>query len=940
MTADLIDILWVLFASLLVFIMQAGFAMVESGMTRSKNSINVAIKNLTDLGVSFLAFWLFGFALMFGTSENGFAGTTGFFLNLSLEDNPMWTGVFFLFQSMFCSTAATIVSGAVAERMKYASYIISTILLAALIYPIFGHWSWGSFWQGGGQGWLEAMGFVDFAGSTVVHGVGGWIALAALIILGPRNGRFPEPGTRETEGVRSRSIPASNIPMVVLGVILLWFGWFGFNGGSTLALTENVPSILVNTALSASAGMVGALALGWPYFRRPDVNLVLNGALAGLVAITANAHAVTEFQSVIIGFIGGAIMFSSSRLLEIYRIDDAVGAIPVHLFAGIWGTLAVALFGDPAILGTGLPFWEQLLVQALGIGISAAWSFVAAILLLWSINKVWPLRVPADHEHAGLNISEHGASTETHDFFRVLEEQAITGNMGLRAPVEPFTEVGQIAERYNSVLDKLENSTMARDEFIQFLSNINDGILVVDIEGCIAPYYSLAAEKILKTYRLEGRHIQDIFGSILPKDIYSQFTDFFELLFQDQIDASTLMKMNPMRKVETFFDNGEGNIVSKFLDVSFIQLEREKDEARIMLVISDITEEEELSRAVQESKNVHESNMELFYRLIHVDPGVLLDFISSSEEHLGSINDVLREEGTLDSRFQRIFNLIHSIKGDAQTIGLDLVADEAHRIEDSMQELKKTPRLKNSDFLELAVGVSHLQKMITRCKELVQRLQNFQTGYLRLNGKAQPDNPDQSGSRLVSSLDALVQRLSKDAGFDVHLDVTDFHDDRIPRVFEKSLKDIFIQLIRNSFTHGFEDALLRRAQGKPITASIKIFSAIEDGELLISFRDDGGGINFSTLSDTLLRDGIISPGKAASMNQRELLNYLFEPGVSTLEHAHHSGGRGVGLSRVQDILKELRGRLRVKSRKGEFCEFIMRLPVHKGAEVETAAARP
>lgn len=921
----MIDILWVLFASLLVFIMQAGFAMVESGMTRSKNSINVAIKNLTDLGVSFLAFWLFGFALLFGASENGFAGSTGYFLNLSIQENPVWTGVFFLFQSMFCSTAATIVSGAVAERMKYASYIISTILLAALIYPIFGHWSWGSLWQGNSQGWLEAMGFVDFAGSTVVHSVGGWIALAALLILGPRKGRFSEPGEMVTKKSADQNIPASNIPMVVLGVILLWFGWFGFNGGSTLALTENVPSILVNTALSASAGMVGALLLGWPFFRRPDVNLVLNGALAGLVAITANAHAVGELQAVVIGLIGGAIMFGSSRLLEFYRIDDAVGAIPVHLFAGIWGTLAVALFGDPEILGTGLPFWEQLLVQALGIGASAAWSFVTAVVLLWIINRIWPLRVPAEHEQAGLNISEHGASTEIHDFFRVLENQAITGDMSLRAPVEPFTEVGQIAHRYNSVLDKLENSTMARDEFIQFLSNINDGILVVDREGRIAPYYSLAAEKILKTYRLEGRNIEDIFSQILPKDVMKQFSDFFELLFQDHIDIATLMKMNPMSKVETFFDNGNGSIVSKFLTVSFIHLrQHDQDPQRIMLVISDTTEEEELSRAMQASRKEYESNMELFYKLIHVDPDILMEFINSSEEHLLSINDILKNDQPLDTRLHKIFNLTHSIKGDAQTIGLDIVADEAHRLEDAMTEMKKVARLKNSDFLELAVGISRLKKLIVQCRELVRRLQNFQTGYLRLNESA-PNN--QTEHWLGKKLYALVHHLSSDSGLDVNLNTADFHIEDIPEDMETHVKDILIQLIRNSFAHGFESADDRRNQGKPGTGSINMFSSLQDGELQIGYRDDGRGIDFSALSEALWKNGILSRKKADSMDQRELVNYLFTPGVSTSTDSSQTGGRGVGLSRVQEILKGIRGRLRVKSRKSEFCEFIIRLPV-------------
>ena len=305
MEKTIVDQLWVVMASTLVFVMQAGFAMVETGMTRSKHSINVAIKNLTDFGVSTLVFWAVGFGLMFGLTVGGVVGSSGFLF----DGSTSWNWVFFLFQTMFCSTTATIVSGAVAERMRFASYIITTLVMSLLVYPVFGHWAWGGAESGQAAGWLVRLGFVDFAGSSVVHSVGGWASLALLLIIGPRTGRYRPDGTTAT-------INGSNIPMAVLGVCLLWFGWFGFNGGSTLAMNGDVAGIVVRTTLGGAAGMLGALALGWPIYRKPDINLVLNGSLAGLVAITANCHVVSPAQAILIGAVGGMLMIAGTFLLD------------------------------------------------------------------------------------------------------------------------------------------------------------------------------------------------------------------------------------------------------------------------------------------------------------------------------------------------------------------------------------------------------------------------------------------------------------------------------------------------------------------------------------------------------------------------------------------------------------------------------------------------
>ncbi len=457
MDTVLTDDFWVLICAGLVFLMQAGFTCLESGLTRSKNSINVAIKNITDFGISTILFWSFGFALMFGASNNGWIGSSQFFLSL---DDGSRTSTFFLFEIMFCATTVTIVSGATAERLRFRSYIIISIILSGLIYPVFGHWAWSGVQSRTVSGWLGQLGFIDFAGSTVVHSVGGWVALAALLIIGPREGRFPPVGAH-------MKIHGSNLPMSVLGVLLLWVGWFGFNGGSTLALNDQVAGIITNTFLAGASGVMVTLTVGWIIRKQADAELVIFGSIAGLVAITASAHAVSAASALAIGGIGGIVMLGVDYLMDYLHIDDAVGAIPVHLGAGIWGTLAVAIFGKEEILGTGVSFWEQLLIQATGIGVCFLWTFGLSYGFFKLINLFLPLRVTAEDERIGLNVSEHGATTELLDMFRTMDSQSKTGDMSLRVPVEPFTEVGQIAERYNCVMEALQKEAAKTESSLQ-----------------------------------------------------------------------------------------------------------------------------------------------------------------------------------------------------------------------------------------------------------------------------------------------------------------------------------------------------------------------------------------------------------------------------------------------------------------------------------------
>lgn len=399
-----IDLLWIYLCSGLVFIMQAGFLCLESGLTRRKNSINVAIKNLADFCLTTVVFWLVGFGLMFGTSRGGWFGVSGFGLDFVTADS--FLAAFFLFQVMFCGAAVTIMSGAIAERMRFSSYLIVTLLVSALVYPVFGHWAWGGLNTGQALGWLNGKGFVDFAGSTVVHSVGGWVSLAVLLIIGPRMGRFHPDGT-------SGRINPSNLSLATLGVVFLFIGWLGFNGGSTLAMNGQVSGILVNTVVGGSIGAVSAGLLGYAVQNRLNVTQFMNGCLGGLVAVTANCFAVSTPVAALIGLVGGMIAIGVEEILEHFHVDDVVGAIPVHLGAGIWGTLAVGLYGDLEILGTGLTRMEQIGVQLQGIVVCGVWTFGIAYCVLKLVNRVWPLRVTPEHERLGLNLAEHG---ELEDF--------------------------------------------------------------------------------------------------------------------------------------------------------------------------------------------------------------------------------------------------------------------------------------------------------------------------------------------------------------------------------------------------------------------------------------------------------------------------------------------------------------------------------------------
>ena len=478
---------------------------IEAGSTRNKNNINTALKNICDFGICMLVFWGCGYGLMFGTSFLGFFGLSELFF---VATNPK-DGAWFIYQAAFCGAAITIVSGAVAERLKFSIYLFIALIGATFVYPIVGHWVWND------DGWLVELGFVDFAGSTVVHSLGGTIALAGVLVLGPRTGRFRKDGSvREFNG--------SNVPLSLLGTLLLFFGWFGFNGGSVGVFNEAVPLILMNTLLGGASGLVMTIILCYAIHQRPYVLKIMNGLLGGLVSVTACCNSVTPFEAVLIGSMGGVVVLFAEKLLEKFRVDDAVGAIPVHLAAGVWGTLAVGLFGDATILGTGLSGDQQIAIQIFGICVCFSAVFSCSFLFIFIADRIWGIRVSRAAEEAGLNVAEHRANDDVEELLQVMQEQANSRDLSLRASQEPFTQAGQIGVHYNNLVWSLEESAEETESVLKRVlpegvaerlkqgSEIHDtyeevSVIFIDLVGFTNLANTLVARRVVSL-------LNDIFG--------------------------------------------------------------------------------------------------------------------------------------------------------------------------------------------------------------------------------------------------------------------------------------------------------------------------------------------------------------------------------------------------------------------------------------------
>ncbi len=433
---NMVDTMWVLVAGFLVFFMNAGFAFVEAGFCRAKNVVNILAKNFMVFALAAIAFWAIGYGLMFGKG-GAVIGTDSFLLsstaNSPVTNIPVFT--FFFFQLAFAAAGCSIISGAVAERIKLISFIIFGTVMVAVIYPLTGHWIWGG-------GWLSTLGFHDFAGSTAVHSVGGWCALTGIMLLGPRIGKYRPDGSQ-------RPILGHSIPLATLGGFILWFGWFGFNPGSELAMDENVPRIALTTALASCAGVIGGMIVSWRISKKPDLSMIINGCLAGLVAITAPCAVVTPAASILIGLIAGIIVVYAVFIFDKLKIDDPVGALSVHLVNGIWGTLAVGLFAAPELFGgkAGLFYgggFKQLGIQFVGVAATGITVFVLSLLLWTIIKSIFGLRVSREEEIGGLDVGEMGL--EGYSGFQIFTTEDIGPSISFEPSKSSRTQVQEVVK--------------------------------------------------------------------------------------------------------------------------------------------------------------------------------------------------------------------------------------------------------------------------------------------------------------------------------------------------------------------------------------------------------------------------------------------------------------------------------------------------------------
>ncbi len=455
-----LNIVWIVVATSLVFLMQAGFTALEAGLVRAKNSINVAVKNFSDLVFAMIAYFMIGYALMFGADYMSLIGTEGFFLN---GHNEPYDYAFFMFQAVFAGTSATIVSGAIAERMKFGGYLIVSFIVSAFIYPISGHWVWAE------GGWLMDMGFVDFAGSSVVHLVGACVGFIGAWMVGPRIGRFDKDGN-------ILPIPGTNLQMATVGVFILWFGWFGFNGGSTLVGDGSIAKIVVNTSLSAAIGGVVSFLVSHILSGKPEVSKLINGSLAGLVAVTAGCAVLEPMGALYVGIGAGLVVhLAEIILLKYLRVDDPVGAIPVHGVAGAWGTIALALFAPVEALPTKSHI-DQLGIQALGAFSIFVWAIITSLILFWILKITDNLRVPPEYELRGLNEAEHGAKQSLVDTYDAIDYMIKSGDFSKKVEVEIGTEAGDIARVFNNLVDELDK-----------VANVAEAISKGDLSKNLAP---------------------------------------------------------------------------------------------------------------------------------------------------------------------------------------------------------------------------------------------------------------------------------------------------------------------------------------------------------------------------------------------------------------------------------------------------------------------
>jgi Amt family ammonium transporter len=673
--------------------------------------------------------------------------------------------------------------------------------------------------------------------------------------------------------------------------------------------------------------MIVTLLLGWRMRGFPDVSLAINGALAGLVGVTAGAPYFNETTAVLVGALAGPIMLGVEALLDKLRIDDAVGAIPVHLGTGVWGVIALALFGDSSSWHTGLSRPDQVLVQLLGVVSCGAWAFGVSFGFLWVLNKIWPIRVTALEEAQGLNVVEHKASTEIYDLYRTLEDQARSGDLSLRAPVEPFTEVGQIASQYNRVMDNLQANLVAKSEYVNILDNVNEGLFLLDGHGRVGPFYSGALERILERSSLAGLPFAAVLEPLVSPSVLEPWHDYMEVLFNPEIDEQALARLNPLRQVEMWTGGNRGMPASRHAQFHFRRIVEGGRVVRVMVILRDTTQEVRLQKEITAQGRERDQEMQLFYKLLHLDPESLREFLSGFRAKVGQINKMMEtgQNAPLEV-LKHSFRLLHAIKGEAALLELDFLSESAHALEERIQELQHKSNLENADFLGFALKFGEFQEVGQRMESLVDRLASFQTDFLSDNRKA---TLDPSKGALAVRLEGLVDRTAAETGSQVTLDLTNF--DTAPlEPHSARWRDILVQLVRNAVVHGIEKPGDRRSSGKDTRGRIQVEVVRRGTQVTVTVRDDGRGIDPFDLARRAVLAGV-PEGKVKNWSKTDAIRYLFKDGVSTAESATEAAGRGVGLGLVSSLIKEAGGKLGVRFETGRFAEFQITLPDPRNA---------